>query len=74
MEFAAHLSGLESALLRDYSTTAHAPAASDDEGCRQVRSRGLAFVPRETAAVVLGEGPRAAVTNVLCSAYKALTV
>ena len=35
--------------------------------------RGLAFVPRETAAVALEEGLRLAVTDVLCCTFEALS-
>ena len=45
----------------------------EDEGVRQVQSRGLAFVPRATAAVALEEGLRPTVTDVLCRIFEALS-
>ena len=74
MEFAGHQAGLESSLPRDFEDTAHQIVdGEEDEGVRRVQSRGLAFVPRATAAVVLEEGLRPAVTDILCSAFEALS-
>ena len=74
LELASHLAGLESSLPRDYEDTAHQVADREaDEGARQVQSRGLAFVPRETAAAALEGGPRPAVTDVLCCKFEALS-
>ena len=45
LEFASHLSVLESSLPRDFEDTAHQVAdMAEDEGACQVHSRGLAFV------------------------------
>ena len=66
LEFAGHLARLESSLPRDFEDTVHQVANSEeDEGVRRVQSRGLAFVPRATAAVALEEGLRPAVTCAL---------
>ena len=74
LEFASHLAGLESSLPRDYEDTAHQVAdMAEDEGARRVQSRGLAFVPRATAAAALEGGPRPAVTDVLCCTFEALS-
>ena len=74
LEFANHLARLESSLPWDFEDTAHQVADGDeDEGVRQVQSRGLAFVPRATAVVAFEEGLRSAVTDVLCRTFKALS-
>ena len=74
MEIADHLAGLETSLPWDFEDTAHQVADGDeDEGVRQVQSRGLAFVPRATAVVAFEEGLRSAVTDVLCRTFKALS-
>ena len=66
LEFADHLAGLESILPRDFKDTAHQVAdGEEDKGVWRVQSRGLAFVPRATAAVALEEGLRPAVTCAL---------
>ena len=46
---------------------------AEDKGARRVESRGLAFVPRATAAADLEGGPRPAVTDVLCCTFEALS-
>ena len=72
LEFTNHLNGVESALPRDLESEAHDVVAETDEGCRAVRSRGIAFVPRQTATVVLDGNPSPTVATVCCSAYEAL--
>ena len=67
LEFANHLAGLESSLPRDFEDTTHQVADREaDEGDRRVQSRGLAFVPRATAAAALEGGPCPSVTDVIC--------
>ena len=74
LEFADHLSGLESSLPQDFEDTAHQVADREaDEGARRVQSRGLAFIPRATAAAALEGRPRLAVTDVLCCKFEALS-
>ena len=74
LEFASHLAGLESSLPRDFKDTAHQVAdMAEHEGARRVQSRGLAFVPKGTAAAALEGGPRPAVTDVLCCTFEALS-
>ena len=57
LEFASHLTGLESALPQDYESNAHQVATEEDEGHWRVQSRGLALVPHNTTAAVLEGGP-----------------
>ena len=45
----------------------------EDKGARRVQSRGLAFVPRATAAAALEGGPQPALTDVLCCTFEALS-
>ena len=74
LEFSDHQSGLKSSLPWDFEDTAHQVAYGEaDEGARRVQSRGLAFVPRATAAAALEGGPRPAVTDVLCCTFEALS-
>ena len=73
LDFTIHLAGLGSALPQDFDDNAHQVAILEDDGARQVQSRGLAFVPRATAAVTLEEGSRPVVTTMLCSTFAALS-
>ena len=45
----------------------------EDEGARQVQSRGLAFVLRATAAAALEGRPQPAVTDLLCCTFEAMS-
>ena len=74
LKFSSHLAGLDSSLPWDFEDTAHLIADNEeDKGVRPVQLRGLAFVPRATAAVALEEGLRPAVTDVLCRMFEALS-
>ena len=74
LEFSGHLAGLKSSLAQDFEDTTHQVAdGEEDKGVLLIQSRGVAFVPRVTAAVALEEGLRPAVTDLLCRTFKALS-
>ena len=57
-----------------FEDTAHQVAdMAEDKGARRVQSRGLAFVPRATAAAALEGGPRPAVTDILFCTFEVLS-
>ena len=69
------LSGLTSSLLRDFEDSAHQPKFEvEDDGARLVKSHGLAFVPCTTTEIVLEQGLRAPITEVIYRVFASFRI
>ena len=70
LEFESHLGGLTSSLPQDFEDNTHQPAVEgEDDGVQLVKLRGLAFVPCVTAEIVLEQGSRVPITEVISRTF-----
>ena len=76
IEFEAHVNVLSSVHLLDLYDTSHQVAAKEDNGLRDVRFRGRAFIPADVSQAVLEispDGISAPISEVACLRYIILT-
>ena len=70
LEFGSHLSRLASSPLHDFEDSLHQPKVEDEyDGARLIKSRGLAFVPCVTIEIMLEQGPRSPITEVVSHVF-----